>query len=590
MQSIQRSSYRLSLRFKLQLGLFLLSLMLLLIWLVYLNKGVAKSEIKLKYSDQLVVPHSSVRGGFYPGPLLVDLHIDQPDCKIYYTLDGTRPDLNATLYTHPIVVDGIAPPSTVLTMIPSSPRWKPSLSDHPGALIIRAIAVNDRYQRSAEWVNSFFIAHVGSFPVISLVVDPDDLFGYEDGIYVLGKSYGDKDNYLRKNIRLDLPWWEYPSNYLLRGADAERPAYVQFFEPDGKLGFESPVGVRINGNATRGYAQKSLRVSFDRKNGPQQLNYDLFRKDGVHKFRNFILRNSGNDWDKTMFRDGLMQSLMKGSAVDIQEDRPSVVFINGEYWGIHNIRERFDENYIANKYGLPVDSIVLLELGGNVSYGKKSDNQDFLDLLDFMRSHDLSQSPNYDLVCSKIEITSFIDFLIPNLYFCNSDWPNNNVRFWKYKGKTRMEDSLSARNGKWRWMLYDMDWGMGYNSASTSDQNLLPKATQRGSVGVIFSALLKNAEFRSEFNSRFHYWMDGSFASNALLAKIDSVQRVMDPEIKAHIDRWRVIGTYNDWLENVEVMRDFVRKRGPIQEEQLNQLLKKYSVPANVTTTIKQGD
>jgi hypothetical protein len=115
---------------------------------------------------------------------------------------------------------------------------------------------------------------------------------------VLGKSYVDKDNYIRKRLPLDLPWWEYPSNYLWRGSDSERPAHIEFMEPLEKNGFIAKVGVRIHGNATRGFAQKSLRICFRNEYGQTELNYDLFATGKVTKHNSFILRNSGNDWEK----------------------------------------------------------------------------------------------------------------------------------------------------------------------------------------------------------------------------------------------------------------------------------------------------
>ena len=113
-----------------------------------------------------------------------------------------------------------------------------------------------------------------------------------------------------------------------------------------------------------------MRIGFDKKYGTGQLNYKLFTNDDITNFNSFLLRNSGNDWDKTMFRDAFMQALMKNTNVDIQDYRPSIVFINGEYWGIHNIRERFDEYYLANKYRLSPDSVTILELSGKLLRGK----------------------------------------------------------------------------------------------------------------------------------------------------------------------------------------------------------------------------
>jgi hypothetical protein len=571
MKQIKKRDRRVSWKFKVITSVVLILLVLAFVFTIPPIKNT-KDVPDLTYSAQVSAPACAPDGGFYSNAFALKLIATTPGTLVYYTLDGTEPTLASALYTHPLVI-AMENASNHLSVIPTSPRWKPPIGDVFRGTVLRAIAVDNKKLKSAELVRTFFIdeksAKRYSFPVVVLTVNEKDFFGYKKGIYVLGKSYGDKDNYIRKNISLDLPWWEYPSNYLMRGEDAERSAHIGFYEPDGKLGFESAVGVRINGNATRGYAQKSLRICFNKKYGQAVLNYNLFPGQDVKNFNSFILRNSGNDWDKTMFRDGLMQSLMKNTHLDIQADRPSVVFINGEYWGIHNIRERFDENYLANKYHVSIDSITILELGGNLSYGKKGDEKEFKELLNFVKLNDVSKIQNYEYLKTKIDIESFSDFLIANIYYCNSDWPNNNVKFWRYK-TWKPADSISAKDGRWRWMLYDTDWGFGYNTLSTPDNNLLEKARKTGSVGILFNTLIKNKDFVLQFTKRFQELLNTNFNTQKVIAQIDSMEKIMAPEMQEHIDRWRIIGSYSKWLSNVDVMKEYATKRPKIQAEQLN--------------------
>lgn len=536
--------------------------------------GNSKNDFaNLHYSKNINAPVCNADGGFYKTPFAIKLTSNDHKTQIYYTLDGSEPSLASTLYSKPILIEDRTESKNYLSAIPTSPRWKPPIGNVFKGSVLRAIAVDDKNRKSTELVKTFFVDEKGnqrySLPVISITVNAKELFGYNRGIYVLGKSYSDKDNYIRKNIPLDLPWWEYPSNYLMRGADAEREAHIEFYETNGKLGFESTVGLRIHGNATRGYAQKSLRVCFREKYGQSELNYNLFPANPVKKFSSFILRNSGNDWDKTMFRDGFMQLLMKNSALDIQDDRPSIVFINGEYWGIHNIRERFDENYLANKYSISPDSVIILEMSGKLVKGQKGDEQKFTELLNFVLKNDLSVQKNYDYVRSKMDVESFSDFVIANVYFCNSDWPNNNVRFWRYNSEL-IADSLLKKDGKWRWMLYDTDWGFGFNDLSSPQSNLLEKATKVGSVGILFSALLKNKEFVSQFLDRFQYHLNTTFYSPTVTKKIDQTGMAISSEMQEHIDRWRGIGSYEKWLSNISVLKNFAEQRPSFQAEQLN--------------------
>ncbi|HET6227857.1 MAG TPA: CotH kinase family protein, partial [Bacteroidia bacterium] len=501
----------------------------------------------------------------------ISLSAPQP-YKIYYTTDGSLPNLKSNLYNNPIHIQN-REEQNVFSAIPSSPRWKPPIGNVFKGTVLRAIVVTEDNRRGPELIKTFFIDEKRSprytFPVIALTVNADDLFGHKNGIYVLGKNYEDKDDYIKKNRRLDLPWWEYPSNYLKRGDNAERPVHIEFFLPGTNAGFEANAGIRINGNATRGFSQKSLRICFNPKYGTDQIKFELFPDYPVNKFNSFILRNSGNDWDKTMFRDACLQTLFRNTKVDIQEYAPSVVFINGEYWGIHNIRERIDEHFIGNKYQITADSITILELGGELVKGNKKDQHAFGELLEYIQNNDMSTETNYAYVKARIDVESLTDFIIANVYFCNSDWPNNNVKFWRYQSK-QIADGYFSRDGRWRWILYDMDWGCGYNSASTPQTNLLPKAAAVGSVGILFKGLLNNKTFAAYFVSRFKYHLSFTFNSQRVIAVINDFQRSMEPEIREHIDRWRVIGSYDQWLENIEVMRRFAKERPDYQVKQLN--------------------
>lgn len=539
------------------------------------NSGNAKKAFPdLSISKTLAAPGCSAEGGFYREAISVQLTAPDAATAIYYTTDGSEPSLASTLYSKPIVIENRTSERNYLSAIPTSPRWKPPIDNVFKGTVIRAICIGEKNTKSEELVRTFFVDEKGaerySLPVVSVTVNEKDLFGYNKGIYVLGKSYTDKDNYIRKNIPLDLPWWEYPSNYLSRGKDSERPAHIEFYEAHSKPGFQADVGLRINGNATRGFSQKSLRVSFREKYGQTGIRYDLFGTKEEGLVSTFILRNSGNDWDKTMFRDGFMQSLMKSDHLDIQEDRPAIVFINGEYWGIHNIRESFDENYVAIKYHLEKEDLVIMKGIGDLLYGDKSDAKEFDDLLAYISKHNLAEPTAYNHVAERLDVESFMEVVIANVYFCNSDWPNNNVKFWRSKKVYAESDSAGKANNRWHWMLNDTDWGFGYPGPEAYRTDLLGKATKTTGIGTIFSGLLQNAEFKRRFLERFRYHLNTTFDAQEVTARINEFQQALAPEITEHIRRWRAIPSYSQWLLNVEIVKAFAQKRPAVQVAQLN--------------------
>ncbi len=579
MKQIKRSKTKTTLSVKLALFFVFLILVVSSLFSVKYAKEKNIEYAVLTESKKIASPQSSSSAGFYKESLVLKLNTSEKGSLIYYTLDGTEPSLKSEIYSKPIVLSNRSSAPDKLAIIPTSPRWKQPIESVFKGTVLRAIAVLDG-KKSKELVQTFFIDEQNSahyhLPTIELTVNEEDVFGYENGIYVLGKNYEDKDYYIRKKVSLDMPWWYYPSNYLKRGINSERPVHIEYFETTGRLGFSIDAGLRINGNATRGYAQKSLRICFRDKYGMGALNYNLFPKSKTRVFNSIILRNSGNDWDKTMFRDAFMQSLMQDSKLDIQQYQPSIVFINGEYWGLHNIRERSDENYISNKYGIDKDSLTILELRGSLFYGKKSDPDGFSNLLKFISTNDLSKEENYRYVEKQIDLENFMDFIIANVYFCNSDWPNNNVKYWRYKAEIAGLDSVGKRDGRWRWMLFDTDWGFGYTGKESYTMNLFEKATKTSSIGVIFGGLLQNKTFLNKFSERFNHHLETTFKTETVLERINEFQEVLKPEMKEHIDRWRVIGSYSQWEEYVEELRAFAKQRPAIQKQQLNEFIQKY--------------
>jgi hypothetical protein len=147
------------------------------------------------------------------------------------------------------------------------------------------------------------------------------------------------------------------------------------------------------------------------------------------------------------------------------------------------------------------------------------------------------------------------------------------VKFWRYKNDKTGMDSLGVKDGRWRWMLYDTDWGFGYTGNDAFHLNLLEKARKIGSVGVIFDGLLKNKTFQEDFRRRFEYHLNTTFEKGRVLKTIDQFQKSLDPEIAEHIDRWRAIGSYENWKSYVQELREFAIKRPDVQMQQLNKFL-----------------
>ena len=239
-----------------------------------------------------------------------------------------------------------------------------------------------------------------TLPVVSLVTDADNFFNPVKGIYVAGLIH-DQPSTLPPLIR--------PGNYNQKGNDWERPIHVEWFEPDGHPGVAQDAGVRIKGGVTARNAKKSLSLRASSEYGQKSFDYPFFPGYSVKSFKSLSLRTSGQDFIWTKFKDCMLHTVLaKHTQLDVEACRPAVVFLNGEYWGLHNLREHSDAAYLAAHYGLSSKDIVILGSTGQLDQGLKGDEAPFQTLIDFVSSHDLVNSANYAQVTSQIDIDNFI--------------------------------------------------------------------------------------------------------------------------------------------------------------------------------------
>lgn len=349
-----------------------------------------------------------------------------------------------------------------------------------GTVIKAALFSEDGTRLSDIQVESYFVAEniftrYGDLAVISLVTDADNLYDEETGIFVNPNG---------------------------SGAEWERPVHIEMFEADGTQVISQDVGARISGNSTRNNAQKSIRLyskaGYDDEN--PVFEYEIFEglldgtgEDTLTTFKRLVLRNSGNDNNNTQFRDALMQDLADGLDVDSQATRACVVFINGEFWGVYNLRERYDDHYFANVYGVDTADVTVLEISNSsttaeVSDGEADDIDYYNEMWNFFNDNDMSDADNYAKAQTYIDLDNFIDYYIVNIYSGNTDWPANNNVFWRYKTENGGYDENAAieeLDGRYRWVLKDMDFGFGQMGAVSSDTlaHAMSDAEGRGGFG-----------------------------------------------------------------------------------------------------------
>jgi len=486
-------------------------------WLYYANASPAAANTSDGYEQIGGAVTFSIDAGFYSQPQTLILTSNQSNAAIHYTLNGNEPTDSSPLYTAPLPISQTT--------------------------VVRARCTGSGITAGPIATNTYIIGRQPNLAVISLTTAPANLWDPDSGIYVLGP-----------NASSELPY--YGANFW---QDWEKPVHVEFFEPDGVQGFELEAGLQIFGGWSRACAQKPLAIFARGKYGTSEINYRIFPDLAIDKFESFLLRNSANDWQYTMFRDAFMQFLVRGSAIDLQGYRPAVVYLNGEYWGILNIREKLNEHYVAAHHGIDSDHLDLLENQNNPIAGEAIRYNQFYS---FIQNNDLSLAENYDYILTQMDIDNFIDYELAEIYFDNQDWPGNNLKYWCER----------SENGRWRWILFDTDFGFGLYDVNKYQNNTLEFATATNGPDwpnppwstLILRKLLESEDFKVRFINRAADYLNVNFEAARVNQQIDYFYNLLSREMPYHLARWQTdLGwsNINTWKSQIGNLRTFANNR-----------------------------
>jgi hypothetical protein len=549
-------------------------------------------------------PGISPEPGFYTTTISVSF-FGVPGDEIYYTLDGSEPNESSFRYNAPISLSQRDGETASLAFISNiSSRYAPWSAPTGPIELIHSIRY--RTKRGDSWgktaTATYIINPEGasaySLPILSLVTDSLSLFDHQTGIYVLGPKY---DTWFASNPTSTTG--THPANYYERGEEWERVASFEMFEPTGERVISQDIGIRIHGGLSRALRAKSFRLYSRSDYGVSRFRYEIFPDLAQDNFNRLILRASGQDWNDTMFRDALLQRLAGHLSFETLAYRPALLFINGEFWGIYNIRERYDRHYFQIKYGLEDDSVDLLTQNAAV---KEGSNSHYLALRTYIRGG--VGTSRYEYIQSQMDVQNFIEYNVSNIYYNNRDWPHNNIDFWRYNGTETESDG--PRDGRWRWLMFDTDMGFAWtdrtgrlNGAYESyyTANTLEFASRTGTNGCNLSStemlcrLLSNVEFRRKFINTYRDLANSAFRSDRIISEIDEMSDVIRPYMQSHIDRWgyqnhrwSVPHTTDEWESNVEILREFARARESAVNEHFTDMFglsTLYTIPISVNDT-----
>ncbi len=395
---------------------------------------------------------------------------------------------------------------------------------------------------------TYFKKNNYGLPLVSLTLDSLSFFDADNGIYMLGPTAD--------------------STYPFSGAnyfeDIAIPVHYNFFDAKGMLQEELFCELEIHGGlGSRIRAMKSLCLKAKKEVGQKTFNYPYFKGKELRQYKRLVLRNGGNDFCHTGSLDAVLHSHFMDNHlnVDLSGYQPVVVYINEEYWGVYNLREKMDRHYIATNYGISADSVNILENRGlNEVEGS---NEGFLAVIDYVEANGAVDEMHYNWVKDRLDITSMIDYFIIELYLNNKDWPNNNLKVW------------NAPHRKWRYLCYDLDVAFVHTGAGLEElenfRRIMTHFTTENPHVFLFSELLKNQDFLCRFVNRYADLLNTAFRPQKLVETFEKNRTLLKPNMKKHYEKW--CGSFDIWAERFNGLYGSIFQRKTITQHEISSVL-----------------
>lgn len=536
---------------------------------------------KLKDSDF----YFSAASGFYDYEF--DLTIVAPTDEIYYTLDGSEPDKDSIHYSRSIHISDASDNENVYSVRTdtttgflteeiedSQNAYEEYVNEHQEIIslgrveapaykvpdynvdkcsVIRAVYYQNG-KKSEVITGTYFVGFsdktgYDGISVVSVTLDPDDLFDYDDGIYVTGRKL---DEFIEnggtqpENIEGHY-WWWWDANYRQRGKKWERTASIQFYNEEHELVLSQLAGVRIQGGGSRGFIQKSLNLfAREEYDGNNVFHYDFWGNGFLQD--KITLTSCGDDW-YSKIQDRITYDFCEdaGCAIVFMHYKPCMLFLDGEFWGFYYIADSVDTGSISNRYDVSEDNVTIVK-GTALESGNSEDFDEYQKMMHFLENADMTDDSAYEKVWDLLDKESTIDYLAVELYTGRySDWKPaaENSALWRVHetGHGEYED------GKWRFIIFDMNSAglTGLDTDLRPDISAMDTIQNTRSTSRLFDNLCTNQSFRQELADRMIELGKGVFSAESADQRIAKYQQEMQEAMKVHMKRF--YGSDNDGYE-----------------------------------------
>lgn len=444
----------------------------------YKNITFNKNNSSKTYLGYTQIPTYSQNGGYLKKGDKISLTACS-DCTIYYTTDGSWPSNKSKKYTSPISINKTT--------------------------VLKTIVYRNNYLPSDITSRTYFIGRTHDVPIISISSNQSSL----DDLLI---------NYFQEQ---------------------EKKISFEYYESNGSLGVSFIGGTKLTGADSRKRDQKSMAIYLRKEYGLQEVSYPFFKDSDVITYSSFTLRNSGEDPYGIRIQDTVLTYALKDKMdIDLQDYRAVVVYLNGKYYGLYNMREKLNGDYLKTNYGLEDGEYDLIKYMTATSGTTKN----YQKLLNYIRTQDPTNKKVYEYIKTQLDVQEFVNYLIVESYYGNTD--QGNIRYWK------------STNGKWRFMLYDLDWSL-WNTSLSYNYPVLntesPAVTNLSSVYEIARRLYKNKEFKDLYLSTLSYHLENTFIPKRMNQIVDELAKEIKNEMPYHIERWPGMhSNMSNWEINVK--------------------------------------